>query len=219
MKPPGLNAFYEFISHPVRLWSRLALVVLVVPLALTFTQPLWNISMLAPQYPTGLSLDIYTHKVEGGRQGADIQEINTLNHYIGMAHIDRVALSDLDWLPFAFGLLIILALRVAAIGTISSLIDLTVMSVYFSLFALSRFVYRLYLLGHNLDPMAPVKMPGFMPPVFGTKHIANFTVTSLPRMASVYAAVFVLGVAALTVWHLVAGRREAVRRAAAGSAV
>jgi len=208
---PGLDAFYEFISHPVRLWSRLALVALAVPLVLTFTQPLWNITMVAPQYPNGLSLDIYTHKVEGGRNGADIQEINTLNHYIGMAHIDRVALSDLDWLPFAFGGLTILALRVAAIGTISSLIDLTVVSLYFSLFAMARFVYRLWLLGHNLDPMAPVKMTPFTPPVFGTEHIANFTVTSLPRLASGYAAVFVVGVCLLTAWHLIIGRREAAR--------
>ena len=214
---PGLDAFYEFISRPVRLWSRAVLVVLVVPLALTFTQPLWNISMLAPQYPAGLSLDIFTHKVEGGRQGGDIQEINTLNHYIGMAHIDRVALSDLDWVPFAFGGLMILALRVAAIGTISSLIDLTVVSLYFSAFALGRFVYRLWLLGHNLDPTAPMKIAPFTPPVFGTEQIANFTVTSLPRMASVYAAIFVIGVALLTAWHLWSGRREALRRQAASA--
>ena len=61
--------------------------------------------MLAPQYPQGLTLDIYAHKVEGGRNGADIQEINTLNHYIGMKHLDRAQLSDLDWLPFGFGVL------------------------------------------------------------------------------------------------------------------
>ena len=36
--------------------------------------------------------------------------------------------------------------------------------------------------------------------------------TSLPRAATAYMAVFALGVAAVTIWHLVTGRREAVRR-------
>lgn len=207
----ALEKFYDFVQQPVRLRSRLPLALLVIPLLLAFTAPLWNISMIAPQYPKGLSLDIYAHKVEGGRGGADIQEINTLNHYIGMAPINRAALSDLDWLPFALGVLVILTLRVAAIGNISSLIDLAVITGYFSLFSLSRFVYRLWVLGHNLDPQAPVRVAPFMPAVFGTKQIANFTVTSLPRMGSVYMGIFALGVGGLTVWHLWSGRRDAMR--------
>ncbi|KAB2963085.1 MAG: hypothetical protein F9K18_09025 [Thermoanaerobaculia bacterium] len=210
MKVP-LEKFYDFVQQPVRLRSRLVLALLVAPLLLAFTAPLWRISMTAPQYPNGLSLDIYAHKVEGGREGLDIQEINTLNHYIGMAPIDRAALSDLDWIPFALGVLVILTLRVAAIGNIRSLIDLAVITFYFSLFSLGRFVYRLYVLGHNLDPKAPVEVAPFMPAVFGTKQIANFTVTSLPRLATVYMGVFALGVAAVTVWHLWRGRRDALR--------
>ena len=62
------------------------------------------------------------------------------------------------------------------------------------------------MLGHNLDPKAPVRVAPFMP-VFGTKQIANFTVTSLPRFGSVYMGIFALGVVGLTVWHLWRGRR------------
>lgn len=207
-----LEKFFRFVQEPVRMRARVVLVALVVPLALAFTAPLWNISMKAPQYPQGLSLDIYAHKVEGGRDGQDIQEINTLNHYIGMAPINRAALSDLDWIPFALGVLFILTLRVAAIGDVRSLVDLAVVTFYFSLFSLGRFVYKLYVLGHDLDPKAPVTVEPFMPAVFGTKQIANFTVTSLPRAATLYVGVFALGVAAVTLWHLVVGRREAVRR-------
>lgn len=212
MKVP-LEKFYEFVQQPVRLGSRLVLALLVIPLLLAFTAPLWNIRMVAPQYPKGLELDIYAHKVEGGRDGNDIQEINTLNHYIGMSPIDRATLSDLDWIPFALGVLVILTLRVAAIGNIRSLIDLAVITFYFSLFSLGRFVYKLYVLGHNLDPRAPVTVEPFMPAVFGTKQIANFTVTSLPRLASIYMGIFALGVAAVTLWHLWMGRRDAVRAA------
>lgn len=215
MKPP-LEKFYGFVQQPLHMRSRLVLALLVVPLLLAFTAPLWNISMVAPQYPKGLELDIYAHKVEGGRDGLDIQEINTLNHYIGMAPINRAALADLDWIPFALGVLVILTLRVAAIGNISALIDLAVITLYFSLFSLGRFVYKLYVLGHDLDPKAPVTVEPFMPAVFGTKQIANFTVTSLPRLATVYMGIFALGVVALTLWHLWVGRREALRAAGAG---
>ena len=212
----ALEKFYRFVEEPIRLGSRPILVLLVLPLILAFTAPLWNISMKAPQYPQGLSLDIYAHKVEGGNAGNDIQEINTLNHYIGMAPLNRAALADLDWIPFALGVLFILTLRVAAVGNVRALIDLSVMTLYFSLFSLARFVYKLYTLGHDLDPKAPMTIAPFMPAVFGTKQIANFTVTSMPRAASVYMAIFALGVAALTVWHLVVGRIES--RRAAGTA-
>ncbi|MBZ0274218.1 hypothetical protein K8I61_19430 [bacterium] len=207
----ALEGFYEFLERPIKLSARLALALLVIPLLLAFTAPLWNISMKAPQYPQGLSLDIYAHKVEGGRGGLDINEINTLNHYIGMAPLNRAALTDLDWLPFAIGALVILTLRVAAVGNVRALIDLFVMSSYFSLFALARFVYKLYTLGHDLDPKAPVTVDPFMPAVFGTKQIANFTVTSLPRGASLYMGIFVTGVLAVMAWHLISGRLAAVR--------
>jgi len=213
----ALPKFYRFIQEPIRLRTRLVLVALVVPLLLSFGAPLWRISMKAPQYPEGLSLDIYAHKVEGGHEGKDIQEINTLNHYIGMAPINRAALADLDWIPFAIGALMILTLRVAAIGDVRSLIDLAVVTLYFSLFSLFRFVYKLYILGHDLDPRAPVTVAPFMPAVFGSKQIANFRVTSLPRGASFCMALFALGVAALAIWHLVVGRREARQRELAGT--
>lgn len=206
-----LMRFYEFVRGPVRIRARIPLVLLVVPLLLAFTAPLWSIYMTAPQYPEGLTLDIYAYKVEGGRDGNDIHEINVLNHYIGMAPIDEVALSDLDWIPFALGVLMILTLRVAAIGDIRALIDLAVITGYFSLFAFGRFIYKLYVLGHNLDPKAPMNIDGFMPAVFGTKQIANFTVTSLPELGSFYMGIFATGVGALTVWHLWIGRREAQR--------
>lgn len=181
----ALDRFYEFLETPIKMPARIVLALLVVPLLLVFTQPLWNISMKAPQYPNGLSLDIFAHKVEGGNNGNDIREISTLNHYIGMAPISREQLSDLDWIPFALGVLVILALRVAAIGNVRMLVDLAVVSIYFSIFALARFVYRLYVLGHDLDPRAPVTVDPFMPAIFGTKQIANFTVTSLDRKSVV----------------------------------
>jgi hypothetical protein len=216
---PTLTAFYEFLDRPLIPWARVALALLVIPLMLTFTAPLWKIDMQAPQYPQGLSMEIYTHKVVGGHDGKDIAEINTLNHYIGMHKIDRAELTDLDWLPFALGLLAILALRCAAIGNVRALIDLVVVTGYVSVFAFGRFVYKLYVYGHNLDPEAPIKLKGFTPAILGRKQIANFVTESWPQLGTVYVGLFSTGLAVITVWHLWSGRRAAVARLAHPAAV
>ena len=113
-----VDRFYAFLARPLFTRTRWLLVLLVVPLLLSFAYPLWRITMEAPQYPNGLELDIYAYKLEGGNGGQHLQEINTLNHYIGMRSLDREALGDLDWIPFALGGLAIFTLRVAAIGLI-----------------------------------------------------------------------------------------------------
>jgi hypothetical protein len=210
----ALEKFYAFLDRPLLLWSRLVLAVIAIPVALAFTEPLWRISMTAPQYPSGLYMDIYTHKVDGGNHGQHIKEINTLNHYIGMRKIDRAELSDLDWIPFALGLLIVLTLRCAAVGNVRSLIDLVVLGGYIGVFAFGRFVYKLYVFGHNLDPDAPLKIKPFTPAIFGSKQIANFSTESYPQLGAIYIAVFFVGVIGVLSWHLVAGRRQAVRELA-----
>ncbi len=209
-----LSHFYAFLDRPLFGWARVVLLVLVIPLACAFSQPLWRISLRAPQYPNGLWMEIYTHKVEGGHDGQHIKEINTLNHYIGMHKIDRAELSDLDWIPFAVGLLIVLALRCAVIGNIRALIDLAVLTGYVTVFAFGRFIYKLYVFGHNLDPSAPLTVKPFTPAIFGTKQIANFTTTSTPQLGSLLVGIFATGVLGLLAWHLIAGRLQMLRNAA-----
>lgn len=197
-----LDRFYRNLGRPIEFRSRILLGLLVVPLALAFSAPLWKIHMVAPQYPNGLDLHIFAHTVAG-----DIQEINTLNHYIGMARIDRAALSELDWIPFAIGALVLLTLRVAAIGDRRSLVDLVVLFVYFSVFSMFRFAYKLYVYGHNLDPMAPFEVEPFTPAILGSKQIANFTTWSYPQAGSLWIGLFGLGLLVVLVWNLAALRR------------
>lgn len=209
-----VDRFYAFLNRPLRLRSRLLLALLVVPLVVSVLHPLWLIRMEAPQYPAGLQLEIYAHKLEGGDGGRHLAEINTLNHYIGMRSLDREAMPELDWIPFALGALAIFTLRVAAIGTVRSLVDLVVATAYVSVFAFGRFVYTLYVFGHNLSPTAPVRVPGFMPAVLGSKQIANFTTHSYPATGSILLGVFALGITAVLAYHLAIGRRDAKRRMA-----
>ncbi len=214
----AIDQFYAFLDRPLYMWARPILLLLVIPLALTMTKPLWKISMTAPQYPDGLYMEIYAHKIEGGNNGQHIKEINTLNHYIGMHKIDRAELSDLDWIPFAIGLLVVLTLRCAAIGNVRSLVDLAVIAGYVGVFAMGKFVYKLYVFGHNLDPDAPIKLEPFTPAIFGTKQIANFTTSSYPQLGSMYIGMFFAGILGLLGWHLIAGRRQAKRAKAASAA-
>lgn len=205
----ALEGFYRYLDQPLDLWSRPLLVLLVVPLVLAVAQPLWHIDLSAPQYPAGLSVDIYAHDIASGHDNKDLREINILNHYVGMKKIERSAFADLDWLPFGFGLLGIMALRVAAIGNVRSLLDLAVMVGYFSAFSAGRFIYKLWVYGHELSPDAPVKVTPFMPAVLGTKQIGNFSTRAAPGLGTYLFSAFVLGVLALAMFHLIEGRLRA----------
>ena len=192
-------------TRPLGHKSRWLLVLLLVPLLLALIAPIWTMRFVAPQYPDGLQLVIFPYTVTG-----DVQEVNTLNHYIGMAKIDRAALSDLAFLPFTLGAIALLLLRVVALGDVRGLLDLVAIYSYFGAFAFARFAYTLYVFGHNLDPTAPFRIEPFTPTVLGTGTVANFTITSLPARGSFYLAT----VGSALVLLLLLNLRRPARRAA-----
>ena len=204
----ALDAFYRFLDEPLFPWARIVLAVLTLLVIASFTAPMWHIRMVAPQYPEGLDLYIYSYKVDGGHDGADVQEISTLNHYIGMRPLDRTELTDLDWIPFLFVGMIILALRTAVIGKVSDLIDLLVLTSYAGIFGFGRLYYKLYTFGHDLDPRAPITIEPFTPVLWGEKQNANFFTEANPSAGTYYVAAFALGLSVLVVLHLAVGRRR-----------
>jgi copper chaperone NosL len=149
-----------------------------------FIVPLWNMTMFAPQYPGGLRLDIYSYRLDGGNGGQDVREVNVLNHYIGMHELTTESFAEFKWIPFVLGALGLLFLRAVFHGSMAGLVDITVLYVYFALFSLWSFGFKLWTYGHDLDPKAAVTVPGFMPPLFGYRKIANFEVYSYPGPAS-----------------------------------
>ena len=179
----------RFLAGPLDLGPRLLLVLAALLLVAVYIFPLWNLTMFAPQYPDGLRMDIYSYRLEGGNNGQDIREINVLNHYIGMRDLVAEDFTEFKWLPFAVGVLGLLYLRSAVLGTVGTLVDVLVLNAYFSAFALWSFGYRMYVYGHNLAPPAAVKVPPFTPPMFGYKQLANFEVYSYPQAASYAMAV------------------------------
>jgi hypothetical protein len=190
---PFLNRSTRFLHQPVGVSPRLLLVAAAVLVAAAYFLPLWNLTMFAPQYSHGLSLDIHTYTLAGGNNGQDIKEINLLNHYIGMRDLMVEDFTEFKWMPFVLGGLALLFLRAAVLGTVKEVVDSVVLFAYFGAFSLGSFAYKMYRYGHDLAPTAPVKVEPFTPPVFGYQQIANFEVYSYPR-AGTY---LLLGVAAL----------------------
>ncbi|MCI0387543.1 MAG: hypothetical protein MOB07_02065 [Acidobacteria bacterium] len=177
------NAFFEL---PLALKSRLLILVAVVALIPALLFPLWNMTFTSNQYLDGLTLHIYSHKLEGGKtqNRDDLREINSLNHYIGMRPLLESDFSEFVWIPFVIGALAVLALRAMVLGKMSSLVDVFVIFSYFGLFSFWSFYNKLHTYGHNLDPTAAIKVPPFTPPLFGRQVVGNFTVTSYPGVAS-----------------------------------
>jgi hypothetical protein len=108
-------------------------------------------------------------------------------------------------MPFVIGVMGLLFLRSAVLGKMSHLVDVLVLYVYFGLFSLWSFAYKMYWYGHNLAPTASVKVAPFTPPLFGYKKLANFEVYSYPALGS-YALV---AIALVLVAALYIGGRQA----------
>ncbi len=196
------------MTGPIGLAARFMLLAAAALLVATYFFPLWNLTMFAPQYPDGLRLDIYSYTLVGGNGGQDIQEINVLNHYIGMQDLVNESFTEFKWMPFVIGALGLLMLRAAVHGTVVALVDVTMLFIYFGGFSLWSFGYKLYRYGHDLAPTAAVQVPPFMPPMFGGQQIANFEVYSYPRPATYAMAGAVLLLVSALAWTWWDGRRS-----------
>jgi copper chaperone NosL len=67
--------------------------------------PMWRIELEAPQYPEGLVLQLHANKI-----GGDVEIINGLNHYIGMATLHTENFFEFTVLPYLFGAFAIISL-------------------------------------------------------------------------------------------------------------
>ena len=143
----------------------------------TFFVPIWRIDLFAPQYPEGLTMKIWLNDIKG-----QIDIINGLNHYIGMRKISVAMFPEFAFLGFVVGFYILLGLAVAIIGNRKILFWYLIFTLFGGLFALYDYYRWGYEYGHNLDPTAPIKVPGlsYQPPIIGHKRLLNFDAYSLP---------------------------------------
>ena len=154
----------------------------VLMLAL-FIWPMWNITLLAPQYPDGVHMHIYIDKIGGATPGT-LQNVNILNHYIGMKEITPESIPELKYMPPIVIFFIITAILVAWLNKKWMYIAWIISLILILCIGLYDFYLWEYEYGHNLDPKAPMHFEGesFQPPLIGRKEIINFTAISIPHI-------------------------------------
>jgi copper chaperone NosL len=173
--------------------SRLLLALAALVMLPAFLYPLWSIRLVAPQYRDGLGMHIYVHDVRG-HDRHDLQNINILNHYIGMQPIEPEEIPELDIMPVVLGALVGTGLLVALVG------KPWLMAGWFVLFlgAGAAGMVDFYLwnidYGHNLSPDAPIRIPDmtYSPPIIGTAQILNIRASSYPHLGALFLALSAL---------------------------
>ena len=95
--------------------SRILILLASLALGLMYVLPVWTIDLEAPQYPEGLGMVIRLDNIEGKKQH-DLNNINNLNHYIGMKRIVPESIPELRLMPIIVGVLMATGLATAAAG-------------------------------------------------------------------------------------------------------
>ena len=153
----------------------------------TFLSPIWSITLEAPQYPTGVTMYIWINKISGSEKGT-LQNINILNHYVGMKMIEPESIPELRYFP---KIIIGMALLGIAFGLINNkklFITWGIIMIVLGIMGIYDFYLWEYDYGHNLADDAPIKVPGqvYQPPVFGSKMLLNFNAISYPHYGSIF---------------------------------
>jgi copper chaperone NosL len=196
----------------MRAVNRLLVAAAALLLIPVFWLPLWSIRIVAPQYREGLGLFIGLRDI-WGQAPHDLQNINILNHYIGMKPIIPADVNLLVIMPWVVAGLIGSGLLAALVGRAWAVRGWLAAFAVAGLLGLWQFRAWNHDYGTNLSPDAPIKVPGmtYEPPVFGTKQLLNMTTHSYPSWGAVLVgAAFLLGLAALRLER----RRRAGRVAA-----
>lgn len=174
----------------------LTLVGLVLMVAYFFS-PIWWVSIKAPNYPEsvfpdGVRVNFHVNGVFNGCKAREsdevfeeepldcVQEMNTINHYIGMHPIEKFAAHELMLAPYIFvGLGVMLLLFLFYRGPLWWLLPLGTIGVPVGF--LADFSYWLWYAGHNLHPWGAFTVKPFMPTVFGVGKVAQFDTFAYPH--------------------------------------
>lgn len=138
--------------------------------------PYWKLTLNAPQYPAGLSVQAFLDRVEG-----DVREIDGLNHYIGMRPLSEAA--SFEKSISILGTVVVALLILAAVFVHNRWAALLALpALLFPVIFLADLQFWLANFGQNLDPAAPLSssVKPFIPPVLLTGHIAQFSTTAVP---------------------------------------
>ncbi|WP_299334591.1 hypothetical protein [uncultured Psychroserpens sp.] len=157
-----------------------------------FVFPLWSIELEAPQYPNGIGMNIHLDGLQG-REKHDLQNIDGLNHYIGMRKLPKAdEMWEFSTFPKVIGAMAVLGIVIGLISLFKSIspkwfLAWLVLMVILGVLGMYDFNNWMVDYGTNLDPKAIMKMTdadgnplSYKPPLFGTRHILNFVAHSYP---------------------------------------
>ena len=136
-------------------------------------------------------MQIRINTVEGATEN-DLNNINNLNHYIGMKRIEPEAIPELRIMPWIVAGIIVTGLATAALAKRQLLYAWTAGFLAIAIIGLIDFWKWEYDYGHNLDnEHAILKIPGmtYQPPLIGAKQLLNFRAVSLPSLGGILAGV------------------------------
>jgi hypothetical protein len=179
-------------------WGRWLVLLLGALGAVTFVtaffQVWWSFWLYAPQYPGGLRLDISLRGMSG-----DVHEIDLLNHYIGMSHLESAA--PMERFLAGYGVAAIAVVSVALLAASGRKMNWLIAVPALSLpvvFIADSFGW-LYAFGHHLNPHAPLKIGAFTPQMFGNGKIGQFETFAQPALGFWIAVVGVACVVAAAI--------------------
>lgn len=143
----------------------------------TYYLPLWKILLWAPQYPEGLSMQIWMDHLTG-----NLSSINNMNHYIGMRAIDESMFPEFLYMKYIIGSIIGIGIIAALWGKRIGVIIYAGALILLGIGVLVDMYLWGYDYGHNLDPTAAIKVPDmtYQPPLIGYKQLLNFLAYSGP---------------------------------------
>ena len=164
-------------TQKISLLSKVLLLIVSALFVGSLFVPMWRIELQAPQYPEGLVLQLFANKI-----GGDVDIINGLNHYIGMATLHTENFPEFKILPVVFGVFALVSLLLVFINKRKGVKIFLITYIVFILLAAVDFYRWNYQYGHNLDPDAAIKVPGmsYQPPLIGYKQLLNFGAYSIP---------------------------------------
>ena len=132
--------------------------------------PYWQMTLKAPQYPGGLSVEVYVNRMAG-----DVGEIDGLNHYIGMRPLGEAAQLERAVSMVAVAALTLLVLAAIFVHSPWALL-LALPAILWPFIFIGDMYYWMRHFGLNLDPTAPLSssIDPFVPPVLGSGMVGQF---------------------------------------------
>lgn len=154
--------------------------------------PYWRMTLHAPQYPGGLQIQLYVNQVTG-----DVDEIDGLNHYIGMRSMKDAAPLERSLSIFMIiGVVLLVAAAIYIHSPVAAFFSFP--AFLFPAIFLGDLYFWMRNFGLNLDPKAPLSgaVKPFVPPILGTGMVGQFRTVAtwdIGLILSILASILIVG--------------------------